>query len=480
VDSPRELLIEAPKAAVLNNAFSVAATAGEPMRIVDLEELRDGSEVDLRRDSALLSDRRVAISNESGSAVIVDQDGIRTEYRKGVILMRWKGDLAVSGIRVRPGSELAGQRVLAARGDVDFAELDVFARRQSIELNDPLATNQTHHAVIGTTNAWRVSAGSHAVRIAIVDDPFQMDHIDLAANAASGWNVDKQVAVTSSAGIKHSTLAAGIAAAVGGNNVGVAGVSQCLVLPVSGTNYTTSMFYNAILWAADHGVRVVSMSWNVAGSATINAGGEYLRQKNEGVLFVAGDNTRKMFSYPNHPYIVAVAMTDDTDAAISGYGDWVDLSAPGWNIYATTINGDYDSDTGTSFATPMVAGVAACLMSINPALTGEQIVNLLQTTAVDLGAPGKDAFYGWGRLDFAKAARAAFATLPVSHLTQMGANIFTVPEAAGVTISLWRSFEAQGPWSSIDSLRTTNAGVIRFEDRTQFERAFYRAQVILP
>jgi thermitase len=89
------------------------------------------------------------------------------------------------------------------------------------------------------------------------------------------------------------------------------------------------------------------------------------------------------------------------------------LAAPGWNIYSTTIGSSYEYDTGTSYAAPIVAGVAATLLSINPNLTTDQLMGLLQSSADDLGAPGWDAFYGWGRLNYGRAALGAFATLPV-------------------------------------------------------------------
>jgi thermitase len=308
-----------------------------------------------------------------------------------------------------------------------------------------------------------------------------MDHPDLAANVTPGWDLDRQVPITSAAGLYHSTRGAGLAAAVAGNNIGVAGVSQCAILPIAGTNYTTSFFYNAILWAADHGIRVVNASWDIANSATVNAGGEYLRDKIQGILVVSGANPKRPVTYAKYPFIFAVSMTDSADQTQSTYGPHIDLSAPGWNIFSTTTGSTYEYDTGTSYSAPIVAGVAACLLSINPALTTEQLTEILQSSAVDLGAPGWDPFYGWGRLDFARAAEMAFATLPLSRVSEVARGVVTVPLQTGAQVELWRAPDAQGPWTPLNSaLVSTNDGVIRFEDSESLENAFYQARVTLP
>jgi hypothetical protein len=448
---------------------------------LSVEELASWNAADLRACSIDLKRCGDFFAPMTTVGEYEDVDGIVRRFRPGWTLVKWRDAHGVSALRVKTGDEIEGTKVLAARAETEFAELDLVAERQSIPINDPQATNQWHHAVIGTTNAWRVSAGTKAVKIAMIDDPFQMDHPDLAPNVVPGWDLDRQVAITSAAGLFHSTRGAGLAAAVGGNNIGVAGVSQCAILPISGTNYTISFFYNAIVWAADHGVRVVNASWDIAGSATVNAGGQYLRDQAQGILVVSGANPRKQLSYPNHPFIFAVSMTDALDQTQSAYGDHIDLAAPGWNIFSTTTGSAYEYDTGTSYSAPIVAGVAACLLSINPALTTEQLMGILQSSAVDLGAPGWDPFYGWGRLDFAKAAEMAFATLAVSHVTARERDVVEVGEYPGAAIELWRAPEPVGPWTLLPaSTVSTNNGVIRFEDTDALEKAFYKLRVTLP
>jgi subtilisin family serine protease len=435
---------------------------------------------DLKAQSVNLRDARDFFAERPIFAEFEDADGRIKKFRAGCVLVRWNDGCEVSAVPTGIGAEIAIRDLLLESPEVTFAELDLLADRQSLSINDPRATNQWHHAVIGTTNAWQVSPGKKTVRIGIIDDAFQMDHPDLAANVVPGWDMDRNQPITSAAGHWHSTRGAGLAAAIAGNGIGIAGVSQCAILPISGTNYTISFFYNAIVWAADHNVRVVNASWDIANSATINSAAQYLRDQIQGILLVPGENIRRQLSYVNHPYIFAVSMTDELDEDISAYGNHIDLAAPGWNIYSTTSGNGYEYDTGTSYSTPIVAGVAAALLSINPSLTTDQLIALLKTSADDLGQPGYDIFYGSGRLNYKRAALAAFATLPVSRINQVGPRTVTVPQMPNAQYQLGRAPDPAGPWNPIQALITTNENVIRFEDPDSNLSSFYRVQVTLP
>ncbi|HUZ07825.1 MAG TPA: S8 family serine peptidase [Candidatus Paceibacterota bacterium] len=141
--------------------------------------------------------------------------------------------------------ELQSMRTLAGRPDVEFAELDCFERRESFP-DDPLFTNQWHHQILGSVQAWAFSQGQSFVRIAIVDTPFQMDHPDLAPHVVNGWDADQNIAVTNSSGIARSTLCAGLAAAVINNNLGIAGMGNCTILPIN-INGSISEMYDAVI-----------------------------------------------------------------------------------------------------------------------------------------------------------------------------------------------------------------------------------------
>src|SRR5579872_351189 len=202
-------------------------------------------------------------------------------FNPEAVLVKFRALPHVGVLRVEPMREWDAVQALAQRADVQFAELDTLQRRQ-FSPNDPLIASQWHHQRIGSFQAWDKSLGQHSVRIAIVDTPFQMDHPDLAANTVSGWDVVNNVAVTSSAafvstpGYDHATMCAGMAAAVIGNGLGVAGAGNCDVLPININGYISDM-YNATIWAASNGVRVVNISWTGGTDDTLEAAGYFLK-----------------------------------------------------------------------------------------------------------------------------------------------------------------------------------------------------------
>jgi subtilisin family serine protease len=380
-------------------------------------------------------------------------------FNPETVLVKFKRQRRVAVLGVESGRELEATRVLAARPDVQFAELDVLHRR-AFWPNDPLLTNQWHHPVIGSADAWARSLGKSFVRVAILDAPFQMNHPDLASNTVAGWDVVANRPVLASSGIDHSTLGAGMAAAVIGNALGIAGAGNCQVLPININGFTSEMC-NAIYWAASNGVRVVNISWDGADSDAVNAAAAEFRTTARGLVAMAGLNGSGFVGYTNQPDIWCIAMTDAADNQRSAYGNHIDFAAPGWNVFSTTTNSGYAYASGTSFATPLFCGVVAVLFSINPTLSPQEAIDILKNTAVDLGQPGWDMFFGWGRIDFGAAAAAAVSTLPViltSTLTN-GALAVSIPFKPGLAYTLWRNSSPLGlSWSQVAGTMVTTNG----------------------
>ena len=133
----------------------------------------------------------------------------------------------------------------------------------------------------------------------------------------------------------------------------------------------------------------------------------YATEHNVLIVAAAGNGRSNAPFYPAAlDDVVGVAATrnDDTRWSLSNYGPFVELSAPGYAIYSTynDLNNTYNGYTymsGTSMASPHVAGLAALLLSQNPNLTVVQLRSLMQTTAADLGDPGRDDYFGYGRID---------------------------------------------------------------------------------
>jgi subtilisin family serine protease len=163
------------------------------------------------------------------------------------------------------------------------------------------------------------------------------------------------------------------------------------------------------------------------------------------------------------------------------YGPYIDFAAPGFEVFSTTTGSGYAYGTGCSFAAPLVAGVVAWIFGLNPTLPPGDVIGILTNTAVDLGAPGWDEYFGWGRVDFAAAAAAAVATLPNITAVQWSnaAVIVTSNVRAGLAYSLWRSVQLTPPaWEQVSgALSAINGSAVALTDpRPPNGGAFYRVQ----
>ena len=421
-----------------------------------------------------------AVIGRFDKVAVMRRGGEEWRFKREVVLVKFKGLEKVRVLRVEEGREWEAVLALRQRKDVAFAELDTYQERQ-FKPNDPLRSNQWHHPVIGSFEAWNYSRGEPFVRIAIVDAPFQMNHPDLAAQTDAGWDAVDEVPVTSSSGIEHSTICAGMAAAGINNMVGVAGAGNCRLVPIN-INGALSEMHNAVVWAADHGIRVVSISWTGGNSDTVNEAGEYLRTKARGVLVMAGVNGTGFLDYTNQPSIYCISMTDAADNMRSRFGNHIDLAAPGWDVYSTTIGGGYRFDTGTSYATPLVAGIAGVLLGINPILTGDEAMELLKDTAQDFGSTGWDQFFGWGRVNFGAAAVAARATVPAitSMVVSNEQALVETELKADVSYELWKTGGLETPaWERVTNAVTImNGARVTLVDPVAGQKSFYRIRFV--
>ncbi|MGN6385534.1 MAG: S8 family serine peptidase, partial [Verrucomicrobiota bacterium] len=136
---------------------------------------------------------------------------------------------------------------------------------------------------------------------------------------------------------------------------------------------------------------------------------------------------------------------------------------------------------GSSYATPLAAGLAAFILSVNPALTPAQIIDIMKTSALDLGVAGWDQYFGWGRLDFGKIAEATFATLPISKIAVEPSYTIKAEYVPGAEYQLLRSTNAT-EWQAVTGYTVeTNGTSLFFKDNESPEQqAYYEIQVRLP
>lgn len=312
-----------------------------------------------------------------------------------------------------PGSasEKAIAHMLAAHPQLKFAELD---RRvaPSFAANDPYLGSEWHIAQIGASTAWNIATGT-GVTIAILDSGVDGTHPDLAAQMATGWNFYDNNSNTADV-YGHGTVVAGGAAAQSNNGLGVASVAgSAKIMPIRVTDTTGygywSLVAQGLTYAADHGARVANVSFDgVAGSSTVQAAAQYMKGKG-GLVVVAAGNSGINENIPQSTTMIPVSATDSTDSVTSwsSYGSYVAMSAPGVGIWSTGMGGTYGAYSGTSISSPLVAGTVALMMSANPALANTKVESLLYSTAIDLGTPGRDIYYGYGRVNAAGAVQAA-------------------------------------------------------------------------
>jgi len=304
-------------------------------------------------------------------------------------------------------------------------------------------------ADIDAPEAWDVTTGSRSIIVAVIDTGVDYNHPDLTVNmwrnpreiAGNGIDDDGNGFVDDIYGADfhnndanpfddngHGTHVAGTIGAAGNNSLGVIGVSpnvQIMALKFLGANGSgsTSSAIKAIDYAVANGAKIINASWGGGGGAQGDA--LYLaiqRAQNAGVLFVAaaGNSTSNNDVYASWPAnynlanVISVAATDRNDnlASFSNYGaTTVDLGAPGVAIVSTTPGGNYASYSGTSMATPHVAGAAALVWAANPSWTYLQVKDRLLATVDPLASLQGKTLTG-GRLNVGSAVAGSGTTTP--------------------------------------------------------------------
>ncbi len=295
-----------------------------------------------------------------------------------------------------------------------------------------LRNNIDKNADLNITKAWQITRGK-GIKVAIIDDSFEPDHEDIKDNVFSSYDVDEEDCDVRdvSPNRSHGHMASGVLAAVGNNQKGVIGIApEAKLILIKQIANDDAKTIKAFEYAKQAGARVVSCSW---GSESVS---EAVKSKidelyNEGIVIVfAFGNEGANFDLPNIndeselDSVIGVGASNESNdvAYYSNYGSNLDILAPAGEIGIPTVDkmGPYgdnnqlgyvdDSYTffpGTSAATPLVAGTAALMLSVNPSLTPDQVRSIMIETADKIGLYyDSNCFnirYGYGKINSSKA-----------------------------------------------------------------------------
>lgn len=347
---------------------------------------------------------------------------------------------------------------LRLSGAVEYAER-VPLDKSTLVPNDPGYSSQWGLTTINAAGAWSYFSAGSTIKVAIVDDAIERTHPDLSGNLwvntgdnnTNGIDDDGNGYIDDINGFDvgsndnnpnppttafdHGTHVAGIVGARSNNSVGVASIGfsvklMCVKSTTSATSVTNG--YDGIVYAAVNKADVINMSWGGTGSS-VTAQNIIDYAYGEGCILVAAagnDGLSTMFYPAAYNNVISVAATTSTDAkaSFSNYGSWVDVSAPGYNIYSTTVSATYGNKSGTSMACPMVAGLCGLMLSLNPGLTQADITNCLLSTAdnIDAANPSYIGQLGSGRIDANAAMQCISLTLNWAPVADFVANVTTV------------------------------------------------------
>jgi len=352
-------------------------------------------------------------------------------------------------------------------GLVEYAE-PKFLPRLFFNPNDPNLGLQYHLGKIQAYTAWDIEQGDTSVVIGITDTGGDLDHPDMLANLKinynepvdgidndndgyidnyRGWDLGENDNNPSVNASTHGSHVAGCAAAVTNNNVGVAAPGfNCKYLPVkiSSASGSLTKAYEGITYAADAGCQIINCSWGGPGGGSFGQDVIDYATNNMNSLVVAAagnDNSEDTFFPASYRNVLSVASTgnNDTKSSFSNFGAFIDVCAPGSNIYAAQSNNAYQAQSGTSMASPVAAGAAAIIKSHFPSYTALQVGEKLRVTCDNIyGISGNAAYQnklGKGRINMFRALTISSPSVRIldPSTTDNNDNAFVVGDTLRIT-----------------------------------------------
>lgn len=303
--------------------------------------------------------------------------------------------------------------------------------------------------------AWDISRGDTNTIVGITDTGIDPNHPDLSSNIARnwadpingidddndgytdnfiGWDTGNNDNDPTSDGTFHGQHVTGLSSAVADNQVGIAGTGfDCRFIHVKIANSSGALSgaYEGLVYAAEHGCKIVNCSWGGTQYSELNA--EIVRYVNVNlnclVVCGSGNNNNSIPFYPaayENAFSVGATTATDAKADFSNYGYSHDLFAPGEYVLSTWANNGYLVSGGTSMASPIVAGAAGVLWSTFPELNSRQIAEKLKITADTIDQiTGNEAYanqLGAGRLNMFRALSETGIPAPTLHTIAISDN----------------------------------------------------------
>ncbi len=290
---------------------------------------------------------------------------------------------------------------------------------------DPKKQDMYHLNLLQIDKALKL-AGNNGVKVAVIDSGVDFKHPDLKSQVLPPYNAAAP-ANTSYPG-DHGTHVAGIIGAAKDNGIGGHGINpNAKLLPIDVFNGKDGandfVIAQGILYAIEQGADVINMSLGGYGeSPLMKEAVQTAIDKGVTIVAAAGNESTDNYSFPaSYEGVISVGSTNDRNklSSYSNYGPSVDLVAPGEEIYSTvhdeTKGSSFVKFSGTSMASPVVAGVASLLKSKYPDLKPHEIEAILETTAKDLGENGYDLTFGHGLVDPVNALQFNIKDLPKQY-----------------------------------------------------------------